>query len=434
MRGVRSWASFVALGAATLAVAVPTRHAPRADATLDQRAQEFVSLALSLGALHAAEVDAYFGPPELQARLKTVPTLGSLRQQVRKLRAEIETRDAATDSERASRLRAQVQALEGLVGAIQSREVQAFDEEARAIYGMRTGVGGTGSATTALQTLDQLLPGPDSLVSRLNAYRNRFVVPPDKRHAVFERALSECRSRTLAHWTLPANERLDVQWTDEVPAAWHRFEGHARSTLSLNVAAVGFLDSAIDVACHEGYPGHHAQFVILEADAGASGLAVENTVVLLRSPISMLREGAANYGVDLVFPLPDRLAFERDVLFPLAGFDRSEAARYVEVHRLVAQLSRGIVPIARDYRDGRLSAVSARRALESSALVSSPDALLRFVDELGPYVLGYTAARDNVRDSIETRHARSGADRWTVLRQMLAQADVTALRSDKERR
>jgi hypothetical protein len=277
-----------------------------------------------------------------------------------------------------------------------------------------------------------LLPGPGSLSSRITAYRNQFVVPPEKRRAVFERALSECRARTLARWTLPANERLDVEWTTDVPAAWHRFNGRAHSTLQLNPAAVGFLGSAIDVACHEGYPGHHAQFVIMEMDAGADGLAVEDTVVLLRSPISMLREGAANYGIDLAFPLPQRLAFERDVLFPLAGFDPGEAARYVEVHRLVGALGRAVVPIVRDYRDGRISPASASRALESSALVSSPTALLRFVDDLGPYVLGYTAARDNVRDTVETRHRQSGADRWTVLREMLAHADITALRTEQQ--
>ncbi len=65
---------------------------------------------------------------------------------------------------------------------------------------------------------------------------------------------------------------------------------------------------------------------------------------------------------------------------------------------------------SRDYRDQRLSAEHARRALESSALVPSPEALLRFVDRLGPYVLGYTAARDKVRSYVEAEHRRTGDD------------------------
>jgi hypothetical protein len=181
------------------------------------------------------------------------------------------------------------------------------------------------------------------------------------------------------------------------------------------------------VACHEGYPGHHAQFVVTDVDAGAGGLAVEDTVVLLRSPISMLREGAAEYGPDLAFSPQERLAFERDVLFPLAGLDPSRAEKYAIVHRLIRELSSNVVPILRDYRDKRLSPEIASRALESSALVSSPRLLLNFVDELGPYVLGYTIARNRVRNYVETQSRQSGEDRWTILRRILAQADVSAL-------
>jgi len=181
------------------------------------------------------------------------------------------------------------------------------------------------------------------------------------------------------------------------------------------------------VACHEGYPGHHAQFVVMQTHAGPGGLPVEDTVVLLRSPISMLREGAANYGVELAFPAAERLTFERDVLFPLAGFDPAQAAKYRDVTRLVDDLSSNVAPLARDYRDKRLSAERARRGLESSALVSSPEALLRFVDRLGSYVLGYTAARDKVRSYVEAEHRRTGADNWAILRTVLEESDVTPL-------
>jgi hypothetical protein len=185
--------------------------------------------------------------------------------------------------------------------------------------------------------------------------------------------------------------------------------------------------SAVDVACHEAYPGHHAQFLVMDADAGTGGVVMENTVVLLRSPISMLREGAAEYGVDLAFPPAERLAFERDVLFPLAGLDPSQAGKYATVHRLVSELRSNMMPILRDYRDNRLTSEIAGRELASSALVTSPHSLLSFVDELGPYVLGYTVAGNTLRRYVEARSSQSGEDRWTVLRRILAQGDVNVL-------
>ena len=123
----------------------------------------------------------------------------------------------------------------------------------------------------------------------------------------------------------------------------------------------------------------------------------------------------------------ERLAFERDVLFSLAGLDPSQAEKYATVHRLISELSSNVVPILRDYRDKRVSPEITSRALESSALVSSPQLLLNFVDELGPYVLGYTVARNKVRNYVEAESMRSGQDRWIILRRILAQVDVSVL-------
>jgi hypothetical protein len=389
---------------------------------LERQAEQFVTLALSLGRLHPEEIDAYFGPPGLDVRSAAGgPNLETIRRKARTLLAHIE---ASTDaSPRKLKLRRQVQAFDELLDILNTPGARAFDAEALLVYGIELPSGSSRDSARALRALEKLLPGPGSLASRVENFRNQFVVPADRRKAVFERALRECRARTLAKWRLPAGEQLNVEWTRKVGAAWHRYEGHGRSTLQLNPAAVAYVGSAVDVACHEGYPGHHAQFVVMEARAGARGLAVEDTVVLLRSPISMLREGAANYGGELAFSGGERLAFERDVLFPLAGLDPARAEKYREVHRLVDELSPNVAPIARDYRDKRLSPALARRALESSALVSSPESLLRFVDQLGPYVLGYTAARDRIRSYIE----QPGQDRWTALRTVLEQGNVSVL-------
>src|SRR4029453_8815802 len=142
------------------------------------------------------------------------------------------------------------------------------------------------------------------------------------------------------------------------------YEGGHHSTLKVNPVAIAYIGQMLDVACHEGYPGHHAQFLVMEADAGPAGLPLEQTVALMRSPANVLREGAANYGVDLAFPAEERLAFERDVLFPMAGFPVAEAERHAKVHRLVSDLALSVMPILREYRDGTLAFNSATFRLE----------------------------------------------------------------------
>ena len=268
--------------------------------------------------------------------------------------------------------------------------------------------------------LEAALPGPGPLSQRLAGFYRDFVVPADRRRVVFERALRECRNRTLAHWQLPQAEKLDVEWTDSVPAAWHRYRGGWRSTLQINPDAVALVGSAIDIACHEAYPGHHAQFLLQDQRAQPAGLPVEDRVVLLRSPASVLREGAANFGVELAFPFEERVDFDERVLFPLARLDPRQARRYETVHRLVDQLSAAAAPIIAAYRDHRLSSDEAERQLASEALVTSPSALLEFADHYGAYVLGYTAVRDSVRNYVQARSQLTGKDQWSVLRDLVA--------------
>lgn len=395
---------------------------------LQTQAETFVELGLSLAQQHAKEVDAYFGPAELDLRGDGKgPSLEELTASARSLLDEVAADQAQEPSERRRRLQAQIGSFGELLAIIEAPKSKSFDEEARAIYGIEPVAVDAAQPKEILKTLDDMLPGQGTLAFRVASFRNQFVVPADKRKAVFERALEECRTRTLANWKLPANEQLTVEWSRKVDAAWHRYEGNNRSTLQLNPLAVAFLGSAIDVACHEGYPGHHAQFVVMEADAGEQGLAVENQMVLLRSPVSVLREGAANYGVDLVFPPGERLVFERDVLFPMAGFAPAQAEKYAQVHRLIGELALSVVPTLRDYRDGTLPFNSATFQLEREALISSPGSLLEFVDDFGAYVIGYTVARDQVRAYIDAQSLQSGEDHWTVLRRVLAQADVSVL-------
>jgi hypothetical protein len=344
------------------------------------------------------------------------------------LRADLK---ADARSPRRDRLAARIDHLIALAGILRSPRQLSFAQEARQVYGITLPAQDTAALGRARAELARLLPGSGSLTARVDAFRDRFLIPEAKRKAVFQRALAECRARTAAHWPLPRGEKLDVEWRDGADAAWHRYAGRGRSMLRINPAAVAYPGTALDVACHEAYPGHHAQFLMMAAQKG--GMPVEDTVVILRSPEQVLREGAANYGVDLAFPQKDRIAFTRNILFPLAGFNPAETEKYVTVHRLVGELALSAMPILRDYRDGKIRFDRAAATLERDALISSPQALLQFTDALGAYTTGYTVARDLVRDCVETRGAK-GDDPWAILRAIVVKLDPSVLDSRTCRR
>jgi hypothetical protein len=400
------------LGGGPLAAAPPDRT--------ESHARRFVTLALTLTRLDGQEIDAYFGPRNLKPpNGGATPSPDSLRDALLRLRADLK---ADAPSPRRDRLAARVDHLIALVGILRSR--LSFTQEARQVYGVTLPAQDTAALSRARAELARLLPGDGSLSARVDAFRDRFLIPEARRKAVFQRTLAECRARTAAYWPLPRGEKLDVEWRDGADAAWHRYAGRGHSMLRVNPAAVAYPGTALDVACHEAYPGHHAQFLMMAAQKG--GVAVEDTVVILRSPEQVLREGAASYGVDLAFPQKDRVAFTRDILFPMAGFAPAEAEKYVTVHRLVGELALSVMPILRDYRDGKMRVDKAAAALERDALISSPRALLQFTDALGAYVTGYTVTRDLVRDCVEARDAK-GDDRWAVLRAIVAKLDLSVL-------
>jgi hypothetical protein len=397
------------LAALVLAVALGS-SARAAPDPLEAQGRRFVVLATSLGHLHPREIDAYWGPPELDMRRRgPMPSLSSLRRDMLQLHGAI---TADTPSPRRDRLAERLDRLIALLDVIAKPGALSFDQEARQVYGMVTPLPHSVGQARALKKLDRLLPGHGDVTTRLAIWRARFTIPDDRRKAAFLRALAECRARALPHWPLPADERVDVVWSADVPAAWQRYQGHDRSRLEINPAAVGDPGTALDVACHEAYPGHHAQFVAM----AAGGMVVEDTVVILRSSDQVLREGVANVGIDLAFPPAARLAFTRDVLFPMAGFNARDAATFVQVHRLVGDLAPSVLPILRDYYDGRLASGDAVARLLLDTQVASPETLLAFTRDTGALVLGYTVEQEAVENCLTRRGSTD--KRWEALRAM----------------
>jgi hypothetical protein len=140
--------------------------------------------------------------------------------------------------------------------------------------------------------------------------------------------------------------------------------------------------------------------------------------------MSLIAEGSANYGIDIAFPGAERQAFEKEVVFPLAGLDPDDVARFDEVMEIVHHLDHAGNAAARRYLDGEIDAAEASRWLQRYALMSKAgaDQRVKFFDKYRSYVINYNLGRDLVRAWVE-RQAGQGAGaskRWEVFRGLLA--------------
>src|SRR5690606_30516503 len=133
---------------------------------------------------------------------------------------------------------------------------------------------------------------------------------------------------------------------------------------------------------------------------------------------------AAELGVGLALPPDERLRFERDTLFPLAGLDPALAATNLRVNALLARLALATVPLIQEYRDGISTYNAITFRLDREALAASPGELRRFVDEYGAYSAGYTVLRDRLAPQLG-----NAADAWETLAALL-RAPHAALAED----
>ena len=248
------------------------------------------------------------------------------------------------------------------------------------------------------QEIARLLPGTGDAAARLDAFEQQVIVPAPRVPAVFERALAECRARTRALVTLPPDESVSVTYV--VGESWSGFSayrGHGRSEVSVNTGYPLTVDRVLQLACHEGYPGHHAINVLRDTQARAG--RPELAAVPLFTPDAFETEVIATHAAALVFSDVERTAFEREALFPLAGLDPALADTHVAVASLIDRLAPSIGSVLSEYLSGSLGFVEAHWRLQQEALMQHPRATLEFARTYRWFSLAYAGtpvARDGI--------------------------------------
>jgi len=391
-------------------------------------AERYVKLVLAVGQHDADYVDAFYGPPDWKtdAERRKMP-LADIRAEASRLIADIPDLPPTDRVDELDVLRHDYlkRLLEALLSRVRILEGAAlsFDEESQALYDAVAPTHAESYFDDTLAAIDRELPGPGPLAERYDGFRRRFVIPPDRLSAVFDRAIAEGRRRTLEHVPLPAGEHFTVEYVKNKPwSGYNWYQGGYRSLIQVNTDLPIYIDRAVDLACHEGYPGHHVYNVLLEQHLVKARGWIEFTVYPLFSPQSLIAEGTANFGIDVAFPGDERLAFERDVLFPLAGLDPSQAARYASVRSLVDRLSYAGNEAARRYLNGDIDRAAAAAWLTKYAM-SSPKASeqrTRFFDTYRSYVINYNLGKDLVKRYIETKAGSAPARRWEEFARLLA--------------
>ena len=390
-------------------------------------AESYVKLVLAVGQHDANYVDAYYGPPEWKAFADSAKApLDEVLRRADALIAQLGPAPAASEDGllalRHRYLRTQLASLHARVRMLQGQRF-TFDEESKALYDAVAPTHDDAHFQRVIDTLARLLPGTGPVPARMEEFRRAFIIPREKLDTVFATAIAECKARTARHLSLPPGERFTVEQVVDKPwSGYNWYQGSYRSLIQVNVELPIYIDRAVDLACHEGYPGHHVYNALLEHRLVRERGWWEYSVYALFSPQSLIAEGSANYGIEMAFPGEERVAYEKAVLFPLAGLDASRADTYYAVQELMRELTYAGNEAARRYLNGQITAEQAADWLVRYSL-SSPERArqrVRFFDTYRSYVINYNLGEDLVRAYVEREAGADPARRWEVFEALIS--------------
>ena len=132
--------------------------------------------------------------------------------------------------------------------------------------------------------------------------------------------------------------------------------------------------------------------------------------------------GRALGQADLAFPAQERLAFERDVLYSLAGLDPQTAQAYWKMQQMTEALSGARLTIAKMYLDDEVTRPQALALTQKYLLLSHARAeqSIGFTDHYRSYVINYGWGKDLVRNYVE-RGNPADAERWRRMEKILSE-------------
>lgn len=261
--------------------------------------ESYILLGLRLDRHVDGFVDAYWGPPELlRVAAEETRDPSALVADAEKLAAALA--DNGLEPQRRRFLDAQVRGMHTVASRLAGERISYSDEVERT-YGVRPRFTPEEQFAATHEELERLLPGDGPLAERYQAWREGNPVPADAVAPAFEAICAELRARTAAALELPEGEEIAVELVEDEPwAAFNYYGGALRSRIAVNIDLPVESVFIGTLAAHETYPGHHTEHAWKERLFLLDRGCLEASIILTGAPESLVSEGIAEIGGDLL--------------------------------------------------------------------------------------------------------------------------------------
>jgi hypothetical protein len=356
----------------------------------ESAAGRYLRLGLQLGRHVDGLVDAYYGPPELARAVEAEAPVEP--------RALVCSAEALIDELGDGWLRDQVVGLRTYAGAL-AGESASYADEVEGCYGLRPTYTDEAVFWAAHEQLEELLPGDGTLADRHARWEESIRVPSELVERTVAAAIEQARELTRGLIELPAGEGVVLEIVrDKSWMAFCGYLGDLRSRIEVNVdlplPAIGLLILAI----HETYPGHHAERCSKEQLLVRGQGLLEETIVLIPTPQSLVSEGIATVAPEVLLEGEGGAALAALVLDAGVELDLAHA---LAVQRALEPCRWAEVNAALMLHDDGASEAEVHAYLERWGLMTSQLAahVIRFLTAptSRTYLMNYPAGRELCR-------------------------------------
>ncbi len=362
-------------------------------------AERYLRLGLQLGRHVDGIVDVYFGPAEPAAAVEAAPPLqpGAIAAAAEALFDELED----------GWLRDQVVGLRTYAGAL-AGESMSYADEVEGCYGVRPTHTDEAVFTAAHERLDELLPGDGSPAERYERWQDATRVPTEQVEHAVTAAVEAARAWTGVLVELPDGEGVVLEIVRDQPwMAFNHYLGDLRSRIAINVDLPMSAIDLLHLAAHEAYPGHHAERAAKEDRLVRGRGLLEETLVLVPTPQSLVSEGIAELaphvlleddGAAALAAITQVTGIELDLAHARAVAQAVEPCRWAEVNAALMLHDEGA-------SEAEASAYLERWGLMTPRLAAH---MIRFLNEptSRTYVVTYPAGRELCRSYVAGRPDR----------------------------
>jgi len=362
--------------------------------------ERYLKLGLRLSRHVDGLVDSYAGPPEIAAAVEAEPLL-----EPAELAADAEALLGDVDE---PWLHDQVRGLH-TCASFMAGASGSYADEVEGCYGFRPERTDESVFEAAHEELDRLLPGDGPLAERYESWRDSIKVPADRIEATVAALIEEARSWTRGIVELPDGEGVDLEVVRDKPwMAFCEYRGGLRSQISVNADLPISAFELLHISCHETYPGHHAERVSKDDRLVRAQGRLEETLVLMPTPQSLVSEGIAELGSELLLSNEggERLTA---VLATVAGIEL-DLAHALAVSRAREPLGWAEVNVSLMLHEDGASADEVETYLTRWGLRAPEFAahVVRFITEPSSrtYIVTYSAGRELCRGYVNGDPAR----------------------------